>query len=157
MKLYTGNYKNCTSDKTLSISRDKGEDANYEGKSYPKLAPPKSFWKEWHDNIGVISEEENNKFYMEKYYETVIKDLDANEVYNDLSEYGEEVILLCYEEPEDFCHRHLVAGWLEMKLGITIKEVEEVNNNINIIEINSRLKEQFQQIIREQENILIKK
>lgn len=22
------------------------------------------------------------------------------------------IVLLCYEKPEDFCHRHLVADWL---------------------------------------------
>ena len=25
---------------------------------------------------------------------------------------GSNVALVCYEKPSDFCHRHLVAGWL---------------------------------------------
>lgn len=34
---------------------------------------------------------------------------------------GEHVYLLCYEKPEDFCHRHLVADWLNEN-GIVVKE-----------------------------------
>lgn len=30
--------------------------------------------------------------------------------------------LLCYEKPGDFCHRHLVADWLNSNLGMNVKE-----------------------------------
>lgn len=33
------------------------------------------------------------------------------EAIEDVSE-GRDAVLLCYERPEDFCHRHLVADWL---------------------------------------------
>ena len=33
-----------------------------------------------------------------------------------------DIILLCYEKPGKFCHRHVLANWLSSKLGITIKE-----------------------------------
>lgn len=29
-----------------------------------------------------------------------------------LKELGEDAVLLCYEKPGDFCHRHLVSQWL---------------------------------------------
>lgn len=32
-----------------------------------------------------------------------------------------EVVLLCYERPNDFCHRHLVAEWLR-EAGYNIEE-----------------------------------
>lgn len=32
-------------------------------------------------------------------------------------------IFLCYETPEKFCHRHIVAKWWEEKTGVPIKEV----------------------------------
>lgn len=35
---------------------------------------------------------------------------------------GKDVALLCYEKPEDFCHRHLLAEWLNRELGIEVKE-----------------------------------
>jgi uncharacterized protein (DUF488 family) len=31
-------------------------------------------------------------------------------------------VLLCYEAPNQFCHRHLVAAWLR-KHGITVEEL----------------------------------
>lgn len=32
------------------------------------------------------------------------------------SECGKDIALLCYERPEDFCHRHLLADWLNEQL-----------------------------------------
>ena len=33
-----------------------------------------------------------------------------------------DVALLCYEKPNDFCHRHLVAEWLKKEAGFEVKE-----------------------------------
>lgn len=27
--------------------------------------------------------------------------------------HGKDIVLLCYERPENFCHRHILAKWLE--------------------------------------------
>lgn len=36
---------------------------------------------------------------------------------------GRDVALLCYERPEDFCHRHILAEWLNEKIpGLDIRE-----------------------------------
>lgn len=35
---------------------------------------------------------------------------------------GRDVALLCYEKPADFCHRHLLAEWLQHETGIEVKE-----------------------------------
>jgi uncharacterized protein (DUF488 family) len=32
--------------------------------------------------------------------------------------------MLCYEKPEDFCHRHILADFLNEKLNLDIKEYE---------------------------------
>lgn len=32
------------------------------------------------------------------------------------SENDKDIVLLCYERPEDFCHRHLLADWLNEQL-----------------------------------------
>lgn len=37
---------------------------------------------------------------------------------------GKDVVLCCYEKPNDFCHRHLLAEFLNEKLGLDIKEYE---------------------------------
>jgi len=35
---------------------------------------------------------------------------------------GKDVALLCYEKPDDICHRHLVADWLNSNLSYKVKE-----------------------------------
>ena len=35
------------------------------------------------------------------------------------------LVLLCYEKPTDFCHRHLFAEWLSQKAGIKIEEFQK--------------------------------
>lgn len=36
---------------------------------------------------------------------------------------GKDVALLCYERPEDFCHRHIFAEWFNEKIpGLNIEE-----------------------------------
>lgn len=42
-----------------------------------------------------------------------------------LEELGENAVLLCFERPGQFCHRRLVAEWLEEKLGIVVPEFRE--------------------------------
>ena len=54
--IYTGSYENYkyVPERFVSISGDKGKSANFNGKTYSKLAPKLSFWKIWHENIGII-------------------------------------------------------------------------------------------------------
>lgn len=80
----------------------------YTGKTYKKLAPKYSWWKEWHDNhMGT-------DWYVAKYNETVLSQLNPYTVIQELTTLGggHDVILLCFEKPNEFCHRHLVAQWL---------------------------------------------
>jgi len=32
------------------------------------------------------------------------------------------MVLLCYEKPGSFCHRHLVAAWLNLHLSLDVQE-----------------------------------
>ena len=82
----TSSYEECQSNKnfTYSISGNRGKDVNYKGNCYPKLAPKLSFWKVWHENIGKMSEEENNKYYINEYYKQVLAKLDPKDVYEEL-------------------------------------------------------------------------
>lgn len=36
------------------------------------------------------------------------------------------IALICFETPDKFCHRHLVAEWFRDKLGIEVKEFDYV-------------------------------
>ena len=85
----------------------------YKGRQYKKLAP--KFWffqkyKEDHDSV----------FYTIQYKKEVLDVLDPKKVFEEL---GENSVLLCWEKPSDFCHRHLVADWFKEKLGIEVKEL----------------------------------
>jgi hypothetical protein len=79
----------------------------FRGRRYPALAP--------RSNMLKLGEEE----YRRK-YKLIIDRLDPHQVYEDL---GEESILLCWEPPCQFCHRRLVAAWLEEALGVTVPEL----------------------------------
>ena len=37
--------------------------------------------------------------------------------------FGEDIILLCHEPVEEFCHRRLVADYIELQTGFYIPEV----------------------------------
>lgn len=122
--IYTASHSNVADGiyRTYAISGNRGKDANYEGKCYPKLAPKLSFWKIWHENIGIISEEENNRYYIQEYWEQVLSKLDPEQVYKEL----DDSILLCYEPNTEFCHRHIVAAWFELLLGKEVPEIMSV-------------------------------
>ena len=118
----TSSHKEWNSDKyrTFSISGNRGKDANYKGNSYPALAPKLSFWKVWHDNKGKVSEEKNNRYYVQEYWNQVLSKLDPDKVYREL-DYS---VLLCYEPSGEFCHRHIVAAWFEILLGVNVPELK---------------------------------
>ena len=123
--IYTSSYKDFKSDlyKGVSISFDKGKDANFKKGCYLDLAPKKTFWRVWKNNRGIVDEILNNTFYIEEYYKEILLKLDPEKVYRDL----DNSFLLCYEENMEFCHRHIVSAWLELFLDIEIKEVKVDN------------------------------
>lgn len=141
--IYTGNYTNCKSSNVVSISGDRGKSIGFVGEYYKPLAPKLSFWTEWHNNIGKISEEENNAFYMIRYYETVLKYLDIEEIKRVL----DGKILACYEEPEKFCHRHMFAACLKLEYGILVPEAIVTDNGIVEIPRNNQIEEDYKRLI----------
>lgn len=52
-------------------------------------------------------------------FRKILSRLDPKEIYESL---GENAVLLCYEKPNEWCHRRLVAEWLEENLGIVVPE-----------------------------------
>lgn len=76
----------------------------------------------------IIGVKDNPKVYEKKYDEEILSKTSAQEILRKLERYAEleckdKVALLCYESPEKFCHRHLVARWLGDALGIRIEEI----------------------------------
>ena len=63
----------------------------------------------------------NNDYYIEHFNKEVLETLNPNDIIKELMlmahnykslNYAPHIVLLCYEKPADFCHRHLVAQWL---------------------------------------------
>lgn len=80
----------------------------YKGIQYKVLAPKYKFFMEWKKN-------KDNDYYIEHFQKEVLDTLEVETVVNRLYELseGKDICLLCYEKPNDFCHRHLVAEWLK--------------------------------------------
>lgn len=81
---------------------------------YPKLAPKYEWWKIWHEKFkDNLESDDSIAWYTRKYYETVLNHLNPIFVQRELLDISRkrDVVLLCYEEPNKFCHRKLVASW----------------------------------------------
>ena len=82
------------------------------GRCYPKLYPSASLLFDYKAN-GDKEE------YVNRYYYDVLGKLNAEQVFSEL---GENAVLLCYEKSGAFCHRRIVAQWLEDRLDIDVPE-----------------------------------
>lgn len=114
---YFANVKNLPSN-IIPISIAGKAPDEWSGLQYRKLAPKWSFfsvWKETHDN----------EYYIKCFNEQVLSQLNPQKTAYELlittSGAKPHICLVCYERPEEFCHRHLVADWLNAN-GIECKE-----------------------------------
>lgn len=98
-------------DRLVSISQwpPKG----FIGEQYKKIAPTPGIIRDYKN--GKL----NNENYVPRYIREVLDKLDPYKVYKEL----DGKILLCYEKPEDFCHRHLIWRWF-MEYGLDCEEWE---------------------------------
>lgn len=147
----TSSHNDWQSDKyiTYSISGNRGKDVNYQGECYPELAPKLSFLKVWHNNIGRISEEENNRYYVQEYWNQVLSKLDPEKVFRDL-DYS---VLLCYEPNTEFCHRHIVAAWFEILLGVKVPEQKAKDYQIEETDRPEYIKDYLEDAMRLNRNM----
>jgi hypothetical protein len=84
----------------------------FSGINYKTVAP--------HRFMLSLSEEEYRKEYRK-----ILGGLSAEKVVSDIkaiTNNANKVALLCYEKPGEFCHRRMLAYWLEKELGIEVKE-----------------------------------
>lgn len=94
----------------------------YHGAWYKKLAPTWEIFSHWRTY-------KDEDAYREKYIPNVLMVLDPDTIVKELEEFirnypiGTDIALICYEKPGDFCHRHLVADWLN-NAGYNVKEYE---------------------------------
>lgn len=102
---YFANLKNLP-DNIVPISICAKAPDWYKGLQYKKLAPKYDFFMKWKEN-------HDNDYYIKCFNEQVLNKLNAADVISDFLHIGDtDICLVCYEKPNDFCHRHLVADWL---------------------------------------------
>lgn len=75
---------------------------------FPQLAPKA-------DILDRYRADHDEAAYIREYIPRVLGRLNVADVARQLSEIsgGGDVALCCYEKPGAFCHRHLVADWLD--------------------------------------------
>lgn len=95
----------------------------YKGIQYKQLAPKYDFFMEW-------KRTHDNDYYIRHFNSEVLDTLTISDVLNKLQfklpnqiraqmnapiweSEDWHIALVCYEKPQDFCHRHLVANWLQ--------------------------------------------
>ncbi len=161
--LGTGSYANVKGDNTVSVTGDGGNAWGYFGPSYKKLAPKldtyvpyaekyEELLKLRHDDLSLKEYLEFRKQiedeYIKSYYDIRLKNLDAIELLNILHErFGDDIILLCHERVDEFCHRRLIADYIEMSTGIYIPEVSVDENGYVKKLLPIRYKNRLKQII----------
>lgn len=127
-KIYTSNYaRHGNNHDAIAISLTVPE--WYEGNRLEYLAPKS-------DMVGKIkkgSENYNQRKYTREYIDLLkARNINPQRLVDSLPD---GTILLCYESPGDFCHRRLLADWIERHTGVVIpewkneKEAEIENQN----------------------------
>lgn len=131
---YFANLKNLDHETCCPIAICGKSPDGYKGLEYKKLAPKWWFFKQWKEN-------HDNDFYIENFNKEVLSVTSPQKVMMDIRnliafvygvdkvDYNErwwenvpyDIYLVCYEKPDDFCHRHLVADWF-IANGIEVKE-----------------------------------
>lgn len=88
------------------------------GIEYKKLAPKYDFFIKWKNKIITDSQ------YIVEYNDLVLSKLNADILIEELIERTKsfKIILLCWEKPELFCHRHLISDWLSKNTKIKVEE-----------------------------------
>ena len=144
--LGTGSYDGVKSGNTVSVTGDGGNAWGYYGPAQKKMAPKLVTYlpyAEHYEKLLEIKKDLNRvKEYLEyrkqiedecirSFYEIRMKGLDVYSMLFELREkFGEEIILLCHEPVDEFCHRRLWADFIELKTGIYIPEVTVSNDGV---------------------------
>lgn len=109
--MYTSNFSKSAADpRAVSIARR--APPWYTGPSYLDLAPTEELLNHWHMY-------HDQQHYLIEFQKQLDK-LDPLKVLNDL---GPDAVLCCWEAPDVFCHRFIIARWLEYHCGIVISEI----------------------------------
>jgi uncharacterized protein YeaO (DUF488 family) len=110
MKIYTSYYSKIPKlhqAGIIPVSVSLSVPKSFTGQQIRTLAP----------NWNILSEYKlghDEQLYTQRYRAEILDKLSPHKLITALNKClcGKDVALLCYEKPNDFCHRHLIAYWL---------------------------------------------
>lgn len=122
MKFYTSYYDNAVNlpkQNSFLISISGGIDKAIQDQINSwntKLAPSWSIYQQY-------KESQDWQRYVERYQLEILNTISFAEYYHMLSatEY-DNIIFLCYERPDEFCHRHIIAETIQQQCNIVVDE-----------------------------------
>jgi uncharacterized protein YeaO (DUF488 family) len=114
---YYWNVRNLTNVITVSISLKTPILVDF---YLPELAPNWSI-------LSAIKKTGDKEEYTRRFKEEILGVLDPTEIIGKLRRISimsgrKDVVMLCFENKKDFCHRHLVSKWLR-DAGYSIEEI----------------------------------
>lgn len=115
----TSNYFTYNGAGRISVSRSVPRNTPAGYRMFKKLAPGKWIFERQYKL--------DQQAYRERYFREVLAPLNPQETYEAICALAapHEPVLLCWEDltkPSEWCHRRMVAEWLEQELGISIPE-----------------------------------
>jgi len=93
----------------------------------PKYVEIDSEMKQLAPSWALLTDFRNDKINEDEYTERFRKQLDRLDINSVISQLvklanGKEPVLMCHCGKQHFCHRHIVAEWIEKKTGIDVEE-----------------------------------
>lgn len=116
--IYTGYYNKLEYYKQnglTPISIAGGAPDFFDGIEWRFFAPSLDIFSQW--KSGKITDEQ----YIARFVPERLEKLDKSKI-RELLLSVKNPILLCYEKPGDFCHRHIVADWISSNLLLECEE-----------------------------------
>lgn len=115
--IYTSYYGNRNiPNNLLKVSISLYPPKHFNGVHYPILAPSKQLLDGYKN--GLINKVE--------YVDIFISELDKKDIksiLNSMLNFECDMVLMCYEKKNDFCHRNILSFYAEYYFGIEIKEL----------------------------------
>ena len=130
--IYTGYYAKFNGNNGLSISLHPPKWTKF--LQYKPLAPTQQILDWWNNSPKGLKEQ---KIYKRLYQRDVLNHLDVHTIAKEL----DGKVLLCYERPDEFCHRQLVAEWFRT-YGYPCKEIDPIPEQ-ELYEMYGQLYEMF--------------
>ena len=108
--IFTSNFK-IAGHLPQAVAISLGVPRGWQGARCLSLAPPRPL-------IKIMDPET----FIPLYRAQVLDRLDPYRIIRDLG--GDDFVMLCWEAPGEFCHRRVVAAWIQKETGVVIEEFD---------------------------------